>query len=254
MNSRRTFLIATPLLLMTSGAYGLATETHQAQQPDGIYIVGALHRLHATEPDFDFAALRRVIETINPDVMVLEVRPDELDERKDTPGRPEYPQVVWPLLRQRTVQTVAMEPGGALFTEMVNAASAAMNAFRQRDSASAAFWSSYQSSFTTALQAHWRGPADAHDKVTADLSRSFELTQSTLAGSGYDRIQERWSGYMVERAVEAVRAHPRARILVLASYRNRHHFDAALRAAAPSRVVAMDEWLRANVRQPSSND
>ncbi|MGH7712366.1 MAG: hypothetical protein ACREOG_13840, partial [Gemmatimonadaceae bacterium] len=108
---------------------------------DGIFIVGALHSLHGTEPGFDFAALRRVIDAIKPDVMVLEVRPDELQERKDTPGRPEYPQVVWPMLKERTIQAIAMEPGEPLFSELVGAASSASNQFRQRDSSAAAFWS-----------------------------------------------------------------------------------------------------------------
>lgn len=248
MKGPRASLIAILLLVGTGSSHGFADES-RTLQADGVYIVGALHRLHATETDFDFAVLRRVIETIDADVMLLEVRPDELDERKDTPGRPEYPQVVWPLLRHTTVRAEAMEPGGPQFTEMVTAASTAMNEFRQRDSSKAAFWSTYQQSFTAVLQAYWRGPADAHDQVTADLSRSFSLTQSALVGSGYDRIQDRWNDYMIQRAVEVVRAHPRERVLVLASYRNRYHFDAALRAEAPGRVVAMDEWLRANVRQ-----
>lgn len=220
----------------------------QDPPPDnGVYVVGALHRLHESEDAFTFDHLRRIVVAIRPDVLVLEVRPDELAERKDTPGRPEYPKVIWPLLEGSQSTTVAMEPGSPQFEEMTGKASAEMKAFAARDADGAKRWSAYQKSFETVLQGHWRHPADAHDSVTADLSRSYYVMQRALVGDTLDAVQGRWDRFMVDRAVAAIRKAPGRRVLVLCSYRNRHHFEDAIRAEAANRLVSMDAWLRANL-------
>ncbi len=216
-------------------------------QTAGVYVVGALHALHQTEESFDFDTLHRVVTAIKPEVMVLEVRPDELAERKDTPGRPEYPKVIWPLLASSPVKAVAMEPGGQLFAQMTGDASNAMKAFTARDPEGSKQWSGYQRALETVLRAHWQHPADAHDITTGSLSRAYYTTQYATVGEAMRTVQEQWDRFMVDRALEAVRAAPDQRVLILCSYRNRHRFTDALGAEAASRLVEMESWLKANI-------
>jgi hypothetical protein len=184
-------------------------------------------------------------------VLVLEVRPDELAERKDTSGRPEYPKVIWPCVAGLGATTVAMEPATSLFAEMTGKASNEMKAFAARDPDGAKRWSVYQTSLETVLQAHWRHPADAHDAVTAGLSRSYYVTQRELVGESFDAVQQRWDRFMVDRALAAIRTAPDKRVLVLCSYRNRHYFEDAVRGQAADRLVDMQAWLRANLKGPT---
>jgi hypothetical protein len=221
----------------------MGSSTRSEPPTAGVFVVGALHALHAEVPGFGYEELRKVIETIQADTMVLEVRPDELAERLDTQGRPEYPNVVWPLLNDSR-GAVPMEPGGSLFTEMVDAVSQSFAAFTERDQASASFLSAYQRSLAAVLRSYWRHPADAHDPVTDELSRGLYLLQYTLVGDTFREFQDRWDQYMIDRALETIDAQRHRRILVLGSYRNRHRFDEAVRAAHADRVVQMDEWLR----------
>lgn len=231
------------LCLSVLAALPAAADTPAAER-NGIFIVGALHRLHEQVPGFDYAALAKVIEAIDPQVMLTETRPDELSGRTETPGRPEYPRVVWPLLAARAdIVALPMEPGRELFDVWVAEASAAFAALEKDDPAASRYWGSYQRSLAALLKAHWRTPAQAHDAVTADMARSRYLVQYGVAGKRNEAGQERWDAFMLERAREAAGAHPDKRILVLASYRNRHRFDTALRQGHAARIVDMEQWL-----------
>lgn len=227
----RTFVLA-------ALAFVLATPCAAAE----VYVVGALHRLHATEAAFAYADLRRIIEAIEPEVMLLEVRPDELAERKETPGRPEYPAVVWPLLATMKTTALPMEPGGATFQAMVDKATAMFAAFAKERPAQSAYTDNLRRSLETALQAHWRHPADAHDRVTADLVRAQALALEALGGREFTVGQAEWDGFMVEQARTAIRANPGKRVLILGSYRNRAAFIEGLKGEGS--IVEMDAWLR----------
>lgn len=224
----------------------LATSAQAAspQAPDGVYVLGALHGLHGEEPGFDYDRLAAVIATAKPDVLVLEVRPDELDSRTETPGRPEYPKVVWPYLASHRATAVAMEPGGARFREITGAVGARIAAFEAKDPEGAARWKRLRQSMRTALQAHWAQPADTQDQVTADLAAAEATTEVQLLGPGFAASQSEWDSHMVGEARAAVLAHPGKRVLVLGSYRNRAILEAGLRSAAPDRIVDVEAWLR----------
>lgn len=232
-------------LLALSLCAGLAASA-QAQPADGVYVVAAIQRLHATDPDFGYPQLRRILDAARPDVLVLEVRPDEAAERKDTPGRPEYPNVVWPWLADHPLPVISMEPGGQDFARMTGAAGAMHEAFGREKPVEAAYMASLRKSLSAALQTHWRHPADAHDQVTADLIRAEALAQAKLGGEAFAVGQAAWDGYMVARTKEAIGAHPGKRILVLASYRNLAAFREGLKGEA--RLVDMEPWLRGVVK------
>jgi hypothetical protein len=240
--------IAVLAWLIAAPAPMRATDGQTDPKKDGVFIVGALHRLHETEEAFTYDALRRVIGAIDPEVLVLEVRQDELSERKDTPGRPEYPKVIWPFLTGSRAASTAMEPGPPLFAEMSGKASSEMKALGERNPDGARRWSDYQKSLELVLQAHWRHPADTQDAATANLSRSYYLTQQAMVGRAFDAVQTQWDAFMVERALTMIRKAPGKRVLVLCSYRNRHLFVDAVRSDAPGRLVDMEVWLRANLQ------
>jgi hypothetical protein len=225
-------------------AAGFTGQLHAAASPpDGVYVVGAIQRLHATESSFSFDDLRRIIEAVRPEVLVLEVRPDELAERKETQGRPEYPAVVWPYLAAHPTTALPMEPGGKVFEAMTGEAGRRFEAFAKEKPEADAYMTRLGRALSTVLQDHWRHPADAHDAVTLDLVRAQGLAQAQLGGADFESSQAAWDGYMVARTREAIAANPGKRILVLASYRNLEAFQAGLKGEG--RLVEMEPWLRA---------
>lgn len=227
-----------------------ARAAEPAEPANGVYVVGALHRLHEEEPGFDFRALESILDAVRPQVLVLEVRPDELEGRLETPGRPEYPAVVWPWIARHEVELVAMEPGGATFSRITGAAGAEIEAFKARDAAGAADWARLRPAFETALKAYWRHPADTQGQVTADLARAQAIGDGRLVGAGFEAVQAEWDDHMLAQARAAVRAHPGKRILVLGSYRNRAGLEAGLRPVAGARLVEVETWLRSLTFDP----
>jgi len=232
--------------LIVVGAVVAPLAASAAASRSQVFVVGALHALHEREPDFSYEQLGRVIEAVKPDVLLLEVRPDELAEKKETQGRPEYPQVVWPLLAARDYQALPLEPGDPLFSEMVSQASGAAERFAKAKPDASARLDAYRKAQTAALLELWRSPADVHGELTANLTRAAQHVQHSLVGPEEEAVQTRWDGYMADRALEAVRANPGKRILVLGSYRNRAVFVERLREAGDADVVDMATWLRTN--------
>lgn len=216
--------------------------------PDGpVLIVGALHQLHESEPSFGYDRLRASILAFKPDVLVLEVRPDELTERKATPGRPEYPAVIWPLLAEMQVEAVAMEPGGEMFKEIAGEAGAAFEALVQRDPDGAAALSRLEKAMDDVLLAYWQAPGQAQDDQTAAIAAGVQAVQFALAGPSFAAAQARWDSHMGGQVIRTVRSHPAKRVMVIASYKNRAVLDRMVRAVVEERVVDAAPWFATTV-------
>lgn len=245
MRTRRTLLLILPLMMAASApAAG-------PPRDDSVMVIGALHGLHARAPAFGYDQLRAAILAFKPDVLVLEVRPDELAERKATPGRPEYPAVIWPLLDRLRVRSVAMEPGGDTFKAISDAAGTAMAEAKRRDPAGAAALSRLDAAADEVLLAYWRRAGQVQDETTAALTTGTQAAQFGLAGPAFVAAQERWDRHMTERARQTVDANPGQRILVIGSYRNRTMLERALRRAAPRRTLRAADWFDTPGRLPA---
>lgn len=235
----RSLLLALPLLLSVPASADTA-------MPDGpVLIVGALHHLHEREPSFGYDRLRASILAFKPDILVLEVRPDELAERKATPGRPEYPAMVWPLLVEMRVEAVAMEPGGEMFKELAGEAGAAFEALKKRDPEGAAALSRLEKAMDDVLLAYWQSPAQVQDEQTAAITAGVQAAQFALAGPSFVAAQARWDSHMAGQVVRTVRSHPGKRVMVIASYKNRALLERLVRKTVAGRVVDAAPWFTA---------
>lgn len=217
---------------------------------NAVLVIGALHGLHDREPAFDYDRLRAAIRAFAPDILVLEVRPDELAERKETPGRPEYPAVIWPLLAQTKVEAVAMEPGGDLFKAIAGDAGAAFDALKQRDPDGAKALSRLDTDVDEILLIHWRSAGQVHDDVTASMTAAVHAAQFALAGPVFAAAQARWERHMSDQMLHAVRAHPGKRVMVIGSYKNRAMLERVLGEAAPKRAIGASNWFARMDPQP----
>lgn len=242
--------IAPPLALAAALAFAtctpVAAQTPAAVAPtlpaDALIVLAPLHSLHDREPGFTHANLTAILNAAAPDILMVETRPDELEGRTDTPGRPEYPAVVWPWLRTQTFRVEAMEPGGEVFAAMVQAAGAKYARFETEHPEAYAETDRLQSALTLALLDHWEHPADAHDQRTRDLARAGVLVEQALGGPGADQGQAEWDGYMIDRVRAILAANPGKRVVVLASYRNQGAFRAALKD--DPRWADAERWVR----------
>jgi hypothetical protein len=221
---------------------GLAAKQQQTQ----VFVLGSIGALHEKSEAFRYETLDRVIKAIRPDVMLLEVTPDELAAKLDTKGRPEYPNVVWPILRTPGAPSaVAMEAAQPLYAQLTGEGARIMSDFaKQRPIAHAAL-SAYTTAVTDALLQHWQTVADTQDEVT-DL---HALTRNRLAASllpAGDALQVRWDRGMMAAVRQTIAENPGKRVLVLGTHRNRFMFVDTLRPLSGTTLVDMNRWLLAN--------
>lgn len=220
---------------------------------DSVLVIGALHELHVSEPAFGYDRLRAAIIAFAPDVLVLEVRPDELAERKQTPGRPEYPAVIWPLLAEMHVETAAMEPGGETFKDITGKAGAAFDAMDQQNPEGAAALARFESAGEEILLRYWQTAAQIQDQTTASVASGMQAAQFAVVGPGFVSAQTRWDNFMSDRVRQILRDHPAKRILVLGSYKNRELLEQTVREAAPQRIIVASDWFEAVPASASRN-
>lgn len=222
-----------------------ATAAPAAAKDSEVFILGALHALHEKEESFDYAALGRVITAIRPDVVLLEVTPEELAGKLETKGRPEYPKVIWPMLSASGPKAYAMEAGQPLYGELTGEAGKRWGAFANDLPAENAALTAHAQATSQVLLARWKSVADTQDEATDALGRARNQLNAAMV-SGSDAGQARWDGVMVEASKKAIAENPGKRILVLGSYRNRYMFVDALGKTRGAKLVDMKGWLEAN--------
>jgi hypothetical protein len=233
------------LTILTAAAILGCAATPAAAKDADVFILGALHGLHEQEASFGYAELERVIDAIKPDVLLLEVTPEELAGKLETKGRPEYPKVIWPMLVGRELTAYAMEAAQPLYGELTGDASKRWGDFKQRAPAEDTALTSHSNATSNVLLAHWKSVADTQDEATDAVARArTDLNAAMVAGT--DAGQRRWDSVMVDAAKAAIAGNPGKRILVLGSYRNRYMFVEQLRGIEGARLVDMKAWLEAN--------
>ena len=231
-----SFLVIPFLAVAVAPAGAIASDNR-------VLVIGALHDLHGREPAFGYDQLRAAIVDFAPDILVLEVRPDELTQRKATAGRPEYPAVIWPLLANMKVEAVAMEPGGNTFKSITGEAGAAFEGLKRRNPDGAIALSRLDRAAEDILLAYWQRAGQVQDETTAALAAGVQAAQFALAGPGFAAAQSRWENYMSAQVLSTVRINPSKRVMVIASYRNRALIERAVREAAPQRAISARNWF-----------
>jgi hypothetical protein len=217
-----------------------------ATQQTDVFVLGSIGSLHDKVEGFGFGMLDRVIRGIRPDVMVLEVTPDELANRRDTKGRPEYPNVVWPMLRQPGApRAYAMEAGQPLYRELIGEGDRIWREFARRRPDVNSALTAYTAAVTDVLLQHWKTAADTQDELTDLHARARYRLVASLFPAG-QAFQARWDRVMVEAVRQAIAENPGKRVVVLGTHRNRFMFVDALRNVSRTTVVDTNRWMLAN--------
>lgn len=238
----RSFFLLARFALVLSLAAGVSAVS--AKTP--VYLLGTLYQRHADSAAYGLVALKRAIGAIDPDVLVLDVSPDELEQRKVFPGKIEYTQVVFPLLEKKpALVTYAAEPGEPMYGEIVQSTIRAFDAFKAARPALSDALKRYTDSMYALLDASWRSPADAQSTTTGTALLARSQLVDALVGDVEADGRRRWNAHIAAVVVRAAREHPGRRVLVLTGIENRPHVEALLKAQDSVDLVDMAAWLRA---------
>lgn len=81
------------LLLFSSCMLGSYTNTPKKQTAD-VYLIPVLHNLHQTNTRYSYASLKAVIDSLNPDIIAVEIRPEDIIH-DTTYLKKNYPKEMW---------------------------------------------------------------------------------------------------------------------------------------------------------------
>lgn len=234
----------------------LAAAPAPAAPPAEVHLLGTVHSRHERLDAYGFEDLRSIVEDIAPDVLLLELTPEELATRTPSVGKQEYPRVLFPLMDAGDYVVEVWEPGGALFEDITGAAARGRERLaRERPDAAAAL-DAYDRALRTLMEtAVWAGPADLHAGISDALHAAHARVRGALAPEER-AAQARWNAYMLERIAETARAHPGARILVMVGATHHHAIAPAVRALdgveAIDMVARLCDWARRRGRPGGS--
>ncbi len=230
--------------LLAIGGLALSTPASAAARRAQVYVLGTLYSRHERVPVFDFTKLRRIIEAVGPDVLVLDVSPAELKARKVHPSKAEYPAVVFPLLEQRAFKTYAAEPDEPMFSEIVQAITAVRKQLQAADPATMAALKAHDDASYAALALRWRSAADVQDGVTRTVLEAKLALNDALIGPIEADGDRRWNAHMADVVHGAAMAAPGKRVLALTGIENRGPVVDLLAPRPGLALVDMERWLR----------
>lgn len=209
-----------------------------------VFVISTLYSRHKQVPTYDLATLKRLIDTVKPDVLVLDVTPTELRTRKVWPGKVEYTDVIFPYLDAQRIAAYGSEPDEALFKQLTGAAGDSYKAFHADNPAGAKAMDAVKQASYQALATGWKSAADVNSAKTDHIVAGLREIEEGLVGGAAARVQQQWDEHHALRLQDAVRAHPGKRVLMLVGIESRYRVLQELKAAGAIQPVESEAWLR----------
>lgn len=208
-----------------------------------VFLLGTLYKRHEQVPAYNVATLVRIVEKVAPDVLVLDVTPDELSKRQVFPGKIEYTSGIFPLMEKRTFIAYPAEPAEPLFSEIVEAVKARIQQFDKDQPALSASFKRTERNMYTMLGKHWNSAARVQDEVTSEMIDANARLHAEILGPVMKDADERWDRHTADMVKRAVSEHPGKRVLVLTGIRNRPLVQRNLQGDPEIKLVDMPAWL-----------
>jgi hypothetical protein len=227
-------LVATVLALCIASPALAATE---------VYLMGTLYKRHEQVPAYSVDTLVRIVEKMSPDVLVLDVTPEELRKRSVFPGKVEYINGIFPLMDKRSFVSYPAEPAEPMFSEIVEAVKSRLQQFDKEQPTLSASFKRTEKNMYNILGKHWTTAAHVQDDVTSEMIEAASKLQGEIVGPVMQDAGERWDRHTADVVKRAVKEHPGKRVLVLTGIRNRPLVQRHLQADPAIKLVDMPAWL-----------
>jgi hypothetical protein len=208
-----------------------------------VFLLGTLYKRHDQVPAYSVDALVHIVEKVAPDILVLDVTPEELRKRTVHPSKIEYTTGVFPLMDKRQFISYPAEPAEPMFSEIVEGLKGRLQQFEQEQPALSATFKRTEKNMYAVLGKHWTSAAKVQDEVTSEMIDSAARLQAEIVGPVMKDADERWDRHTADTVSRAVREHPGKRVLVLTGIRNRPLVQRHLQADASIKLVDMPAWL-----------
>ena len=201
----------------------IIAETITPEPATRVAVLGTLAEFHREPIPYDLPALVRLVEKLRPDLLCLDMTPDQWRRREFADLPPEYSEALLPLAHQTDIVVVPIAGN------------------RPPAEPSAPGW---RGGFITTLRrllAFIQRTAPGPDALNEGwLHHVADLLYGMIARLGGQRAVQSWQAHtdeLVRRVLEVARRDPGRRILVVVNLRHCHHMRPALRRYPAIREV-----------------
>ena len=161
--------------------------------PAEVVVLSTLHQYHDEIDGYSFEALGKIIEALEPDVLAVELTPNDLASRREQNTKQEYQLSVFPLLDRHDYKTVPLEPAPPLFDELVGMFREAHGALAENAPDKVDVWGLYVESLYDSLFEYWDSAQAVNSPTTDALFEAKHRFQAALFGPLEAEVWERWN-------------------------------------------------------------
>ncbi|HEY4724253.1 MAG TPA: hypothetical protein VII92_20525 [Anaerolineae bacterium] len=192
-----------------------------------IAVLGTLAEFHREPIPYDLGALVRLVNRLRPDLLCLDMTPDQWQRRDFAELPPEYREGLLPLAHQTDIVVVPIgekrsleEPTASGWRGRIIAVLRKALAYLQRTSP---------------------GPAAINEGWRHHVADTLYSTIAWFAGDDAHRAWQAHTAHLTQQVLEIARRDPGCRVLVVVNVRHCHHIRAALKKYPIVNVVKYSE-------------
>jgi len=206
------------LITLTARVVVLAAATATAAFAQGkteVFVLSTLHQYHGEDNSYTFRKLSEIVEAYRPDLIAVELTPADLENRREQKTKQEYQNSIFPTADKLKVKMVPMEPADPKFSELVALIRTSDSELRQQQPDAAGAFSKYTDSLYGYLFEYWKSASEVNSQQTDALFEVKHRYQNALFGEKQELGWEGWNGHFLEKVLEAAKANPGRRIMVV---------------------------------------
>ena len=179
-----------------------------------IVLLGVLHNFHNNVDCYDLNALEKLIASIKPSVICVELDDDEVKNRKEQPYKIEY-QSIFSYADSNNIEIVGIDPQEPLYSELVEPYNDNQKDFPERAPEACRVLEIQQSQlYDFLINEYWTKLSNVHSSQTEDFLNLKHRFQEALMGPAEKDGWDRFNKYYVEQIISVANENQGKRILV----------------------------------------
>ena len=232
-----------PALMILCMSVSAFSQSHRKDKKSEIFVLSTLHQYHATSKYYSFETLSRIIESLHPDILAVELTPADLASRKEQKTKQEYQKSIFPLIDKHKYLTVALEPSEPDFTRLVSLIRESDKDLSERSPGKADAFSKYVDTLYDYLFKTWDSPLSVNSKCTDALFEVKHNYQNSIYDDRQTKGWEGWNTHFLETIRETAQKYKGKRIVVTVGAEHAYWLRGKLRADRSVRLLEPDDLL-----------